>query len=114
MKNFEDTMNQVGLKPIFIDENTDFSKLPRLNHNTDEQNAAFREAWDATNARWKAEVEADRVEQIEHYAYLDELRLSGVTNMWEASPYLREEFNLTKARAGEVLSAWMKQFGKEP
>jgi len=58
--------------------------------------------------------EADRVEQIEHYAYLDYLRLSGATNMWGASSYLQEEFNLTKARAVEVLSAWMKQFGKEP
>lgn len=25
-----------------------------MSHNTPEQNAAFREAWDATNARWKA------------------------------------------------------------
>lgn len=27
-------------------------------HNTPEQNEAFRKAWDATNARWKAQQKA--------------------------------------------------------
>lgn len=26
-----------------------------MSHNTPEQNADFRRAWDATNARWKAQ-----------------------------------------------------------
>ena len=30
-------------------------------HNTPEQNADFRAAWDATNARYRAAVEADRL-----------------------------------------------------
>jgi hypothetical protein len=28
-----------------------------MSHNTPEQNEAFRKAWDATNARWKAQQE---------------------------------------------------------
>jgi len=64
-------MNRAGLSPIFIDESTDFGDLPHLNqdtkgsgmaHNTDEKNAAFRAASDATNAVWKAAVAAERRE----------------------------------------------------
>ncbi len=32
-------------------------------HNTPEQNADFRAAWDATNARWKAAQKAHEAEQ---------------------------------------------------
>ena len=34
-------------------------------HNTPEQNEAFRKAFDATNARWKAAVEHDRLQKLE-------------------------------------------------
>ncbi|KKL13319.1 hypothetical protein LCGC14_2526910, partial [marine sediment metagenome] len=30
----------------------------------------------------------------EYYTYLDELRRSGITNMWGAAPYLQEAFNI--------------------
>ena len=46
----------------------------------------------------------------EYFSYLDELRESGVTNMFGASPYLQEEFGLSRYEARDVLSAWMKQF----
>lgn len=32
-------------------------------HNTPEQNEAFRKAWDATNARWKAQQKAFEAQQ---------------------------------------------------
>lgn len=55
--------------------------------------------------------------------FLDELRESGITNMYGAGPYLEEEFPVTLAdphprsfrsseKAGEVLLYWMKTFGK--
>lgn len=48
-----------------------------------------------------------------HLEYLDELRESGVTNMYGARPYVQEEFpELTKDQAGEVLSYWMSSFGE--
>lgn len=44
----------------------------------------------------------------EYFEYLDELRDSGVTNMFGAAPYLQDEFGLEKADARTVLSAWMR------
>ena len=44
------------------------------------------------------------------FAYLDDLRESGVTNMFGATPYLQEEFDLNKKDAGDVLVAWMNGF----
>lgn len=46
----------------------------------------------------------------EHLEYLDDLRESGVTNMFGASPYLKEAFHLKEPVAVEILSYWMKTF----
>ena len=40
--------------------------------------------------------------------YLNNLRDSGVTNMFGAAPYLQEEFGLDKKEAKEILLTWMK------
>jgi hypothetical protein len=43
--------------------------------------------------------------------YLDELRESGVTNMFGARPYILREFpDLTEKEAGRVLVYWMHSF----
>lgn len=48
----------------------------------------------------------------EHLEYLDELRESGVTNMFGARVYLLEEFDaLEEKEAGKILTYWMKTFG---
>jgi hypothetical protein len=45
--------------------------------------------------------------------YLDDLRESGVTNMFRARPYLMRAFKkLTEQQAGEVMSYWMHMFGE--
>lgn len=46
----------------------------------------------------------------EHKKYLDELRESGVTNMFGAAPYLEDEFDLDRVEARSILSDWMKTF----
>jgi len=46
------------------------------------------------------------------YEYLEELRDSGVTNMFGAAPYLAERFDMPKRDAREVLSDWMNSFGQ--
>jgi hypothetical protein len=46
----------------------------------------------------------------EHLRYLDELRESGETNMYGASPYLVQRFNVDKRTARNILSYWMKSF----
>ena len=47
------------------------------------------------------------------YGFLDNLRESGVTNMYGARPYLLEFFEISKQEASEILGFWMKDFTKE-
>ena len=49
----------------------------------------------------------------EMLTYLDDLRESGVTNMFWAGTYLRKEFDLETTESHEVLSYWMNSFGAE-
>lgn len=43
--------------------------------------------------------------------YLDDLRESGVTNMFGARPYVEREFpELSSKEAGQVVTHWMKTF----
>ena len=49
-------------------------------------------------------------EWIEYYVYLEELRQSGETNMFGATPYLREEFGLGRREAINVLGSWMDNY----
>ena len=54
----------------------------------------------------------ESVEWVETYFdFLDELRESGVTNMYGASSYLQREFDFDKNDARVVLRAWMESYG---
>ena len=44
--------------------------------------------------------------------FLDELRDSGITNMYGAAPYLQEAFGLDKIEARMILIDWMENYGK--
>jgi len=44
--------------------------------------------------------------------YLDELRESGVTNMYGARPYLINAFYLEKHEAKAALTYWMRTFSE--
>lgn len=48
-----------------------------------------------------------------HFAYLDGLRESGVTNMFGAPPYLEDAFKMKRDVAVAVTGAWMKTFSDE-
>lgn len=49
----------------------------------------------------------------EHLEYLDDLRDSGVVNIFGAAPYLREMYpELSKAESHQTLGYWMKTFGE--
>lgn len=50
--------------------------------------------------------------QIEVYEYLDDLRESGVCNMFGAGAFLEAEFGFDKKEAREYLVDWMENFGK--
>lgn len=47
------------------------------------------------------------------FAYLVDLRDSGVTNMWAASPYIARKFRVSDKQAGELLVEWIKSFRRE-
>ena len=57
-------------------------------------------------------VERPAVVRDEHLLYLDDLRESGDTNMYGATPYIEEEFGLSPSDARQVLSYWMKTFSE--
>ncbi len=44
--------------------------------------------------------------------FLDNLRESGVTNMFGAGSYIQEEFGITKYDAQRFLIKWMQTFGE--
>lgn len=49
----------------------------------------------------------------EYFLYLDDLRESGVTNMWGAGPYLQREFDLDENTARKVFLTWVDYFDRE-
>lgn len=47
----------------------------------------------------------------QYFGYLNDLRDSGITNMFGATPFLMKEFpELTEQEARKILSDWMKSF----
>ena len=44
------------------------------------------------------------------FEYLDDLRESGVTNMFGAGPYVEDEFGLDRREAGKLVVEWMVTF----
>ena len=49
----------------------------------------------------------------EEWIYLENLRRSGVTNMFSAGPYLEDEFGISKTEARKILIDWMKNYNPE-
>ena len=44
------------------------------------------------------------------FIFLDELRDTGVVNMYGAAPYLQDAFGLNHKEARQVLREWMESF----
>lgn len=49
-------------------------------------------------------------EYEEYYTYLEALRKSGVVNMYGATPYLKDMYDLSDAEATDVLLNWMHNY----
>ena len=54
--------------------------------------------------------EMNKQEKMMYWRFLEDLRRSGVTNMFGAVPYLMEAFYLDEYKAREILSDWMKNY----
>ena len=48
-----------------------------------------------------------------YWIYLENLRRSGITNMYGAGPYLQSAFGLERREASEVLSDWMRNYNSD-
>ena len=48
-----------------------------------------------------------------YWIYLENLRQSGITNMFGASPYLAEEFDISEKEANVILADWMRNYNPE-
>lgn len=48
-----------------------------------------------------------------YWIYLEELRRSGVTNMFGAVPYLMGEFDLDRREARAILVDWMNNYSRD-
>lgn len=46
------------------------------------------------------------------FEFLDDVRESGAINMFGATPYLQEAFDLDKREAREILVEWMQTFAE--
>lgn len=56
-------------------------------------------------------MESQSEKQMEYFMFLDELRISGITNMFGAGPFLEDEFpELNRQEAQDVVLKWMKSF----
>jgi hypothetical protein len=57
------------------------------------------------------EIDMNEHQRQEFFEFLDELRESGVTNMYGAAPYLQKEFGIqNKIDAYRILEAWMDSY----
>lgn len=59
-----------------------------------------------------AEIERPEFVTDEHLDYLDALRESGVTNMFAAAPYLRDEFDMSRTASKATLRYWLRTFAQ--
>ena len=60
----------------------------------------------------KEQIEKPEIVTEEHLDYLDDLRESGITNMFGAGGYMQREFGVSREDANTILSYWMKTFGE--
>lgn len=52
-------------------------------------------------------------EKLEEYLeFLDDLRESGVTNMFGAGTYIREAFDIARNESNKILTYWMHTFSE--
>jgi hypothetical protein len=47
-----------------------------------------------------------------HLLFLDDLRESGVTNMYGASPFIQSAYGISREKANAILLYWMKTFSE--
>ena len=49
----------------------------------------------------------------EYWIYLENLRRSGIVNMFGAAPYLEADFGISHQEANKILANWMNNYNPE-
>ena len=57
-------------------------------------------------------IQTDPIIEEKHLEYLDDLRESGVTNMFGAGIYIEKKFKVSKEVARKILKHWMMTFSE--
>ncbi len=60
---------------------------------------------------WK-QAKPMTIDEQKVFKFLDALRESGATNMYEASPYIQKRFSVTRYEANRLLTRWMETFSE--
>lgn len=61
----------------------------------------------------ETEVFREIEKRDQYYKYLDDLRESGVVNMFGVRPYLQRQFGLDPGEATAILIDWMSDFSRQ-
>lgn len=48
-----------------------------------------------------------------YWRYLEALRRTGIVNMYGATPYLMQDFGLTRSEAKKILLDWMNNYNPD-
>lgn len=105
VKDLEDMMLANGASLKLLDDTV--SELVNLDFDFDTED---EDANDYTNESLREATDLE----IEVFNYLNDLRSSGVTNMYGAAPYITNEFpEIDKKEAIRLLTLWMKNFNEE-
>ena len=115
MKGLEEALNPEVTKAV-----SRFIKAMAKRYSYSEKDAVF--AIQAALKQRKFDSLDERVAKIDEildegvikdmHTFLNDLRDSGVTNMFGAAPYLQNEFGLDKREARQVLANWMQSFSE--
>jgi len=60
----------------------------------------------------KSEIIKPDIVEEEHLQFLDDLQMSGETNMFGATPYIQDHFNLSARDSMTILQYWMESFSQ--
>ena len=114
LKTNEGAMSEIHIMAKEAKDAEDFKKQFYKEYGAKVKKSGETDEWikelyvDATNESVTEATDEDKP----YFDFLVALRDSGATNMFGASPYLQDEFGLSKSEARKVLSKWMKSFSE--
>jgi hypothetical protein len=114
LKTNEGAMSEIHIMAKEAKNAEDFKKEFYKEYGTKIKKSSETDEWikelytDSTNEAVTEATDEDKP----YFDFLVALRDSGATNMFGASPYLQDEFGLSKSEARKILSKWMKSFSE--